>query len=139
MCTVVSSSTSWPACPPRSLPLRPAPPPSHSPALQLTTCCFDKTGTLTSDHMVLEGVAGSAGREAEMVADVKTLPSAVCRVLACCQSLLQVRSVAQHSVGVVGTAAARAGWSGLRGEGCLRRGSRLLSAEGCGRGSHRSG
>lgn len=61
------------------------------PALQLTTCCFDKTGTLTSDHMVLEGVAGTQGHEDDVVADVKTLPTAVSRVLACCQSLLLVR------------------------------------------------
>lgn len=64
----------------------------HPPLLlQLTTCCFDKTGTLTSDHMELEGVAGAAGHEGSLVADVKSLPPAVSRVLACCQSLLQVR------------------------------------------------
>lgn len=57
---------------------------------KLTTCCFDKTGTLTSDHMVLEGVAGTQGHEDDVVADVKTLPTAVSRVLACCQSLLLV-------------------------------------------------
>jgi P-type E1-E2 ATPase len=57
---------------------------------QVTTCCFDKTGTLTSDHMVLEGVAGAEGQEGALVADVKTLPTATSRVLACCQSLLQV-------------------------------------------------
>ena len=59
--------------PPRPAPLLP----SAAAAPQLTTCCFDKTGTLTSDHMVMEGVAGSAGREGEMVADVKALPAAV--------------------------------------------------------------
>ncbi|PSC72522.1 putative manganese-transporting ATPase PDR2 [Micractinium conductrix] len=57
---------------------------------KLTTCCFDKTGTLTADEMILEGVAGTAGHEGDVVADVKTLPPAVSRVLACCQSLLQV-------------------------------------------------
>lgn len=82
--------TIWPLC---------LPPPhiiSHAtPALasapQLTTCCFDKTGTLTSDHMQLEGVAGAAGHEDKLVSDVKTLPTSVSRLLACCQSLLQVR------------------------------------------------
>ena len=59
-------------------------------SMQVTTCCFDKTGTLTSDHMVLEGVAGAEGQEGALVADVKTLPTATSRVLACCQSLLQV-------------------------------------------------
>lgn len=57
---------------------------------KITTCCFDKTGTLTSDHMILEGVAGTKGHELDVVTDVKTLPTAVSRVLACCQSLLQV-------------------------------------------------
>ena len=61
-------------------------------APQLTTCCFDKTGTLTSDHMRLEGVAGTEGHEDSVVGDVKTLPTAVSRVLACCQSLLHVDS-----------------------------------------------
>lgn len=32
----------------------------------------------------------NAGHELKLVADVKTLPHAVSRVLACCQSLLQV-------------------------------------------------
>ena len=32
----------------------------------------------------------AAGHEGDVVADVKTLPPAVSRVLACCQSLLQV-------------------------------------------------
>ena len=58
--------------------------------MQVTTCCFDKTGTLTSDHMVLEGVAGAEGQEGALVAEVTTLPTATSRVLACCQSLLQV-------------------------------------------------
>jgi hypothetical protein len=40
--------------------------------------------------MVLEGVAGAEGQEGALVADVKTLPTATSRVLACCQSLLQV-------------------------------------------------
>lgn len=70
-------------------------PPYH--CVQITTCCFDKTGTLTSDHMILEGVAGTKGHELDVVTDVKTLPTAVSRVLACCQSLLQVRSLAARS------------------------------------------
>lgn len=57
---------------------------------KVTTCCFDKTGTLTSDHMQLEGVAGSKGREGELVEEVATLPPPVLRVLAACQSLVQV-------------------------------------------------
>ncbi|GAB4817890.1 hypothetical protein N2152v2_004936 [Parachlorella kessleri] len=63
---------------------------------KVTTCCFDKTGTLTSDHMVLEGVAGAEGAEAghaehALVTDVRGgLPGDVHRVLACCQSLVQV-------------------------------------------------
>lgn len=72
---------------------KPPTPPTLSPCSQLTTCCFDKTGTLTSDHMELEGVAGVAGREEELVQDAKQLPHTVARVLACCQSLLQVGGV----------------------------------------------
>jgi hypothetical protein len=40
--------------------------------------------------MELEGVAGVAGREEGLVKEAKELPHAVARVLACCQSLLQV-------------------------------------------------
>ena len=78
---------------------------------KITTCCFDKTGTLTSDHMVLEGVAGlhmtkrdddndsSDGgaqssslseRNDSLLTDAKRCPPLVMRVLACCQSLIQV-------------------------------------------------
>jgi manganese-transporting P-type ATPase len=83
---------------------------------KVTTCCFDKTGTLTSDHMELEGVVGSisklkgasstkgngssAGAAAasdyngveddELHSDVKLLPAVISRVLACCQSLVQI-------------------------------------------------
>lgn len=57
---------------------------------KVTTCCFDKTGTLTSDHMVLEGVAGTGQDPTQLVPEVRSLPSAVARVLACCQSLVQV-------------------------------------------------
>ncbi|KAL4527712.1 hypothetical protein Ndes2437A_g02854 [Nannochloris sp. 'desiccata'] len=73
---------------------------------KVTTCCFDKTGTLTSDHMELEGVVGSVsklGKEAksnvsategveddELHQDVKLLPAVISRILACCQSLVQV-------------------------------------------------
>ena len=61
---------------------------------KVTTCCFDKTGTLTSDHMELEGVAGAgdaAGTDdEELHTDVKTLPPVVSRILACCQSLVQI-------------------------------------------------
>jgi cation-transporting ATPase 13A1 len=76
---------------------------------KVTTCCFDKTGTLTSDHMELEGVVGSITKLApgstattnntfiddgveddELHQDVKLLPAVISRVLACCQSLVQV-------------------------------------------------
>jgi len=77
---------------------------------KVTTCCFDKTGTLTSDHMELEGVVGSVSKletqgnkngapaatttegleDDELHQDVKTLPAVISRVLACCQSLVQV-------------------------------------------------
>lgn len=80
--------------------------PAHGSALQLTTCCFDKTGTLTADEMVLEGVAGTAGNEDSIVADAKSLPAAIQRVLACCQSLLQVRCTRLRHV----CCAMRAGW-----------------------------
>lgn len=77
---------------------------------KLTTCCFDKTGTLTADEMVLEGIAGTAGHEDGIVADAKSLPPAIQRVLACCQSLLQVEK------GLVGDPVERAaveatGWT----------------------------
>ena len=72
--------------------------PAPSPVLQLTTCCFDKTGTLTADEMVLEGIAGTAGPEDGIVADAKSLPPAIQRVLACCQSLLQVGCAASCCV-----------------------------------------
>lgn len=86
----------------------------------VTTCCFDKTGTLTSDHFVLEGVAGldgagveplSAGTKpptgagtgtdpgtgsqhptpAEGLLAAGSLPRETARILAACQSLVQVR------------------------------------------------
>lgn len=68
---------------------------------KVTTCCFDKTGTLTSDHMVLEGIAGldvtegnqSSSNNTDLTAlltDSKKFPDIVTRVLACCQSLIQV-------------------------------------------------
>lgn len=65
---------------------------------KVTTCCFDKTGTLTSDHFVLEGVAGcgaaEGGAEPEFgtLQDSKSLPRDTARVLAACQSLVQVCS-----------------------------------------------
>ncbi|KAL6770988.1 hypothetical protein ACKKBF_B33495 [Auxenochlorella protothecoides x Auxenochlorella symbiontica] len=63
---------------------------------KVTTCCFDKTGTLTSDHFVLEGVVGCGAPEggpepeAGALQDAKSLPRATARVLAACQSLVQV-------------------------------------------------
>jgi manganese-transporting P-type ATPase len=75
---------------------------------KVTTCCFDKTGTLTSDHMELEGVAGLAGGSSPRAGgkgegeegsggghhglqSSSTLwPQETARVLACCQSLVQV-------------------------------------------------
>lgn len=71
----------------------------------MTTCCFDKTGTLTSDVMELEGVAGVGGASgttgsssgssvdgSSVQRDVRALPLTVNRVLACCQSLVQVEA-----------------------------------------------
>ena len=88
---------------------------------KITTCCFDKTGTLTSDHMELEGVVGSASSASgsnkevasgalgdddandELHTDVKTLPPLISRILACCQSLVQIDGA------VVGDSVERAG------------------------------
>lgn len=53
-------------------------------------CCFDKTGTLTSDNMVLKGLVGLTGRARELVADVREGSRDCVRVLAACQSLIQV-------------------------------------------------
>ena len=53
-------------------------------------CCFDKTGTLTSDNMVLKGLVGLAGCARELVADVREGSRECLRVLAACQSLIQV-------------------------------------------------
>ena len=53
-------------------------------------CCFDKTGTLTSDDMVLRGLASLADRGDELVEDVKTAGKDTLRVLAACQSLIQI-------------------------------------------------
>ncbi len=58
--------------------------------MQVAVCCFDKTGTLTSDNMVLKGLVGLAGRARELVADVREGSREAVRVLAACQSLIQV-------------------------------------------------
>ncbi len=58
--------------------------------VQVAVCCFDKTGTLTSDNMVLKGLVGLAGRRRELVADVQDGSRECQRVLAACQSLIQV-------------------------------------------------
>lgn len=83
---------------------------------KITTCCFDKTGTLTSDHMELEGVVGPPGSASgskengsdgafddELHSDVKALPPVISRILACCQSLVQIDGA------VVGDSVERAG------------------------------
>ncbi|CAL8460618.1 g147 [Coccomyxa elongata] len=57
---------------------------------KVAVCCFDKTGTLTSDNMVLKGLVGLAGRARELVADVREGSREAVRVLAACQSLIQV-------------------------------------------------
>ena len=57
---------------------------------QVAVCCFDKTGTLTSDDMVLRGLASLADRGDELVDDVKTAGKDTLRVLAACQSLIQI-------------------------------------------------
>ncbi|KAK9819655.1 hypothetical protein WJX72_000825 [[Myrmecia] bisecta] len=57
---------------------------------KVAACCFDKTGTLTSDNMVLDGVTGLPGRSRELVTDVKQAGQALLRVMAACQSLIQV-------------------------------------------------
>lgn len=58
----------------------------------MDVCCFDKTGTLTSDNLLFEGVTGLAGGAggAALEADPLQLPPLVARVLAGCQSLVQV-------------------------------------------------
>ena len=58
--------------------------------VQVAVCCFDKTGTLTSDNMVLKGLVGLAGRAREIVADAREGSREALRVLAACQSLIQV-------------------------------------------------
>ena len=57
---------------------------------QVAVCCFDKTGTLTSDNMVLRGLASLADRSDKLVDDVKTAGKDTLRVLAACQSLIQI-------------------------------------------------
>lgn len=57
---------------------------------QVAVCCFDKTGTLTSDDMMLRGLASLAGKGDELVEDVKTAGTDTLRVLAACQSLIQI-------------------------------------------------
>ena len=53
-------------------------------------CCFDKTGTLTSDNMVLRGLASLADRGDQLVDDIKSAGKDTLRVLAACQSLIQI-------------------------------------------------
>ncbi|KAK9845150.1 hypothetical protein WJX84_012056 [Apatococcus fuscideae] len=57
---------------------------------KVAICCFDKTGTLTSDNLILEGLTGLAGRGQDLVKDVKQASPEVLRVMASCQSLIQV-------------------------------------------------
>ena len=57
---------------------------------QVAVCCFDKTGTLTSDNMVLRGLASLADRGDQLVDDIKTAGKDTLRVLAACQSLIQI-------------------------------------------------
>ena len=57
---------------------------------QVAVCCFDKTGTLTSDDMVLRGLAGLPERGRELLQDVKAAGKDTLRVLAACQSLIQI-------------------------------------------------
>ncbi len=59
-------------------------------ATQVAICCFDKTGTLTSDNLILEGLTGLTGRGQDLVKDVKQAGAEVLRVMASCQSLIQV-------------------------------------------------
>ena len=59
-------------------------------SVQVAICCFDKTGTLTSDNLILEGLTGLAGRGQDLVKDVKQASPEVLRVMAACQSLIQV-------------------------------------------------
>ena len=66
---------------------------SHWPSLglvQVAVCCFDKTGTLTSDDMVLRGLAGVPEKGRELLQDVKAASKDTLRVLAACQSLIQI-------------------------------------------------
>ncbi len=58
--------------------------------VQVAVCCFDKTGTLTSDDMVLRGLAGVPEKGRELLQDVKAAGKDTLRVLAACQSLIQI-------------------------------------------------
>lgn len=58
--------------------------------LQVAVCCFDKTGTLTSDDMVLRGLAAVPEKGRELLQDVKAAGRDTLRVLAACQSLIQI-------------------------------------------------
>lgn len=80
---------------------------------KVTTCCFDKTGTLTSDQMVLEGIAGMSkgSEESESQLAKDALSQETLRVLACCQSLVQVEEGQLVGDPVETAAITATGWS----------------------------